>query len=236
GREACAIDGRTHHLQAGDLLLLNPEQVHTGHADADETIDYISLYGDPQWVGDLARDLGARTTPTFTRAQVEQERGLGVDLERLWHSYTTVADPDAALAREEAALTLFGRALGTYADLNETRRRVRRRPPRRLRRVVEYFHDRRGPTDLESLAAIAGISKYHFIRSFTAELGMTPAAYLRNLRISEAAGQIRRGRTIEAAASHAGFGNLRSFRRAFSGLLGTTPHSYARMCAPRRSC
>ncbi len=235
GREACAIDGRTHHLRAGDLLLLNPEQVHTGHADADEAIDYISLYGDAEWVGDLARDLGARTTPSFTRAQVEQERGLGADLERLWHSYTTLADPDAPLAREEAALALFGRALATYADLNEPRRRARARPRRRLRRVVEYVHARRGPTDLDSLAAIAGISKFHFIRCFSAELGMTPAAYLRNLRISEAAGLLRRGRTIEAAAEHAGFSDLRSFRRTFRGLLGTTPHSYARMCAPRRA-
>ncbi len=233
GRELCAIDGRTHHLRAGDLLLLNPEQVHTGHAEADEAIDYISLYGDAEWVGSLARELGSRTTPSFTRAQVEQERGLGADLERLWHSYSAFAEPDDQIAREEAALTLFGRALGTYANLEGARRRPRARPRRRLRRVVEYFHACRGPTDLDSLAAIAGLSKFHFIRSFAAELGMTPAAYLRNLRISEAAGQLRRGRTIEAAAEHAGFGDLRSFRRAFCGILGTTPRRYARMCAPR---
>lgn len=228
GRELCAIDGRTHHLRAGDLLLLNPEQVHTGHAEADETIDYISLYGDAQWVDGLARELGARTTPVFRCAQVEQERGLGADLERLWHSYSVLADPDVQLAREEAALALFGHALGTYANL-EGPRRPRARPRRRLRRVVEYFHSRQGPTDLDSLAAIAELSKFHFIRSFTAELGMTPAAYLRNLRISEAAGQLRRGRTIEAAAEHAGFGDLRSFRRAFRGIHGTTPRRYARM-------
>ena len=70
GREVCAIDGRAHHLQAGDLVLLNPEQVHTGHAEAPEPIEYISLYGERAWVEALASDLGGRLAPSFQRVQV----------------------------------------------------------------------------------------------------------------------------------------------------------------------
>jgi AraC-like DNA-binding protein len=38
--------------------------------------------------------------------------------------------------------------------------------------------------DLESLAQAAGISKYHFLRSFSAEYGLTPAQYLCHRRSS----------------------------------------------------
>jgi len=234
GHEACAIDGRTHHLRAGDLMLLNPEQVHTGHADAQEPIEYISLYGERDWVESLARELGGRSRPSFRRVQVEQASGLIGDLQRLWSSYAQEPEgpePTAQIAREEAAINLYCRALGTYADLREAR--LRARPRRRLRAVVDYARARRGPVDLGSLAAVAGLSKYHFIRTFAAELGMTPAAYLRNLRIGEAATDLRRGRTVEAVAERAGFSDLRSFRRAFRGILGTTPRRYARMCGPR---
>lgn len=235
GHEACAIDGHTHHLQAGDLMLLNPEQVHTGHADAQEPIEYLSLYGERDWVEGLARELGGRRPPSFRRVQVERASGLIGGLQRLWSSYAQEPEgppePTAQLAREEAAIDLYCRALGTYADLRDGRARAR--PRRRLRAVVDYARARRGPIDLDSLAAVAGLSKYHFIRTFAAELGMTPAAYLRNLRIGEAATDLRRGRTVEAAAEHAGFGDLRSFRRAFRGILGTTPRRYARMCGPR---
>ncbi|MCA9635298.1 MAG: helix-turn-helix domain-containing protein, partial [Myxococcales bacterium] len=134
-----------------------------------------------------------------------------------------------ALALEEGATLLVTRALRDFADLGGGRRRsARRPPPRRIRRVVDHLHQREAATDLDALAAVAGLSKFHFIRHFAAEIGMTPAAYLRTLRISEAARELRRGASIEAAAAGAGFTNMTSFGRAFRSIVGTTPRRYAR--------
>ena len=47
------------------------------------------------------------------------------------------------------------------------------------------------PLDLEVLASTAGISKYHFLRLFSAAYGITPAAYLSERRIERAQDLLR---------------------------------------------
>ena len=47
------------------------------------------------------------------------------------------------------------------------------------------------PLDLEAVAATAGVSKYHFLRSFSAEYGVTPARYLGRRRIERAQDLLR---------------------------------------------
>ncbi len=47
------------------------------------------------------------------------------------------------------------------------------------------------PLDLEQLAAVAGISKYHFQRLFTATYGMSPAEHLSRRRVERAQDLLR---------------------------------------------
>ncbi len=54
------------------------------------------------------------------------------------------------------------------------------------------------PLDLAAVAAVAGISKYHFQRLFTATYGLSPAAYLSRRRIEWAQDLLRAG--VEAVA------------------------------------
>lgn len=47
------------------------------------------------------------------------------------------------------------------------------------------------PLDLDALARAAGVSKYHFLRSFAAVYGRTPARYLTERRIERAQDLLR---------------------------------------------
>ena len=67
GEEECQISGKTQHFSAGELVLINPQQVHTGNQTANEELEYLSLYVDRKLVERLASELGApTTTPEFT--------------------------------------------------------------------------------------------------------------------------------------------------------------------------
>jgi AraC-like DNA-binding protein len=94
------------------------------------------------------------------------------------------------------------------------------------------------PHDLAGLAAIAGMSKYHFQRLFKATYGLTPAAYLSQRRVERAQDLLRATNLTVTEVCHAvGFSSLGSFSARFRELVGETPSAfqarYAADGAPR---
>jgi AraC-like DNA-binding protein len=67
GEEECQVSGKTERFSAGDVVLINPQQVHTGNQTGNEELEYLSLYVDRALVERLAAELGAPTSsPEFT--------------------------------------------------------------------------------------------------------------------------------------------------------------------------
>ena len=83
------------------------------------------------------------------------------------------------------------------------------------------------PLDLESIAAVAGISKYHFQRLFTATYGVSPAAHLSRRRVERAQDLLRATNLTVTEVCHAvGFSSLGSFSARFTDLVGMSPSAY----------
>jgi AraC-like DNA-binding protein len=83
------------------------------------------------------------------------------------------------------------------------------------------------PLDLESLASTAGVSKYHFLRSFSAEYGQTPAQYVCHRRIERAQDLLRATNlTVTEICYLVGFSSLGSFSSKFRQLVGVSPSMY----------
>ena len=65
------------------------------------------------------------------------------------------------------------------------------------------------PLDLDTLAAVAGISKYHFQRLFTATYGLSPAAHVSQRRVERAQDLLRATNLTVTEVCHAvGFSSL----------------------------
>jgi AraC-like DNA-binding protein len=114
-------------------------------------------------------------------------------------------------------------------------------PPRRapddllvhLRRARDHA-DRHyaQPLDLDALAAVAGISKYHFQRLFTATYGVSPAVHLSRRRVERAQDLLRATNLTVTEVCHAvGFASLGSFSSRFRELVGETPSEFQRRWA-----
>lgn len=83
------------------------------------------------------------------------------------------------------------------------------------------------PLDLQQLAVIARLSKFHFQRLFTATYGVSPAAYVSRRRIERAQDLLRATNLSVTEVCHAvGFSSLGSFSSRFSEVVGESPSQY----------
>jgi AraC-like DNA-binding protein len=110
---------------------------------------------------------------------------------------------------------------------------VRHETPARPRQdhlaAVRAFIDRHyaKPLTVEALASRAGLSLFHFIRAFRAEVGETPHHYLRTRRIERAKELlVTTPLPVTEICDRIGFQSLGSFSSLFRRLTGETPAQY----------
>ena len=97
----------------------------------------------------------------------------------------------------------------------------------RIDRAVEYFHahlDRE--IRLPVLAETLGCTQFHLIRLFRTHKGMTPHAFLLQLRLAHARRLLSRGTAAAEAALAAGFSDQSHLTRKFKQRYGLTPSAY----------
>jgi len=88
------------------------------------------------------------------------------------------------------------------------------------------------PIELDDVAAVAGLSKFHFHRLFKAVYGVTPARYLTQRRVERAQDLLRATNlTVTEICFAVGYSSLGSFSTRFSELVGETPSAFQRRYA-----
>jgi len=81
--------------------------------------------------------------------------------------------------------------------------------------------------DVETLAAKAGLSRYHFSRLFRETVGLPPGAYLRRLRLEHALQLLQKTRaSIEEVARQSGFSDPNYFSRRFRDTYDMSPRQF----------
>ncbi|WP_244976042.1 GlxA family transcriptional regulator [Nocardia huaxiensis] len=99
---------------------------------------------------------------------------------------------------------------------------------RLVHRLVEHIQAHlAGDLSIEKLGAAVGLSQRHLTRLFVAELGDTPARYVRRARVEAAARLLTStGLRLDEIAVQCGFGSAETLRQAFSAQFGTAPSVY----------
>ena len=129
---------------------------------------------------------------------------------------------------EELALALAIRVAGVAAGVPP---RSAASPPgdvARVTRVVRRIERRLdGDLTLPALAAEAGLSRFHFLRTFERLTGLTPHRFVRRARLREAATRLvaEAGRVLDVAYD-SGFGDLSNFNHAFRSEFGLAPQRF----------
>lgn len=220
GAERFRYRGGEHVAGPGALILMNPEEVHTGRAADADGWRYRMVYVDPHAMAEFT----GRTTLWFPEV-VRHDAALAARLSQTLRAAWEASEPlgfDCALgAVLEAVAERHGRGDPAPAASRHGL------DDRRLQRVVEHVDAHLAePLDLRGLAAAAGLSPFHFARSFRQRTGVTPMAWTRVRRGLRATALLSAGASPAEAAARAGFADQAHLTRWLRATHGTTPGRY----------
>lgn len=92
-----------------------------------------------------------------------------------------------------------------------------------IARVCRVIDEAEEQPRLEQLAAVAGLSPFHFHRVFKAETGVTPAAYAAAVKDRRAKAALRDGASVTEAVYDAGYGASSRFYAKSRARFGMAP-------------
>jgi AraC-like DNA-binding protein len=132
----------------------------------------------------------------------------------------------------ESIATVVGVHLSTHYLRRGHTRRLPTLTPNTQQRVLAYIHAHLSTGILlGDLAAVAGLSPFHFARAFRVSVGETPHHFIIQQRVERAqellrtSGQIM---TLTDAALQAGFSSQSHLTRCFRGVCAMTPGEFLR--------
>ena len=223
GCETFRCRGARHYAGPGALTIVNPEEVHDGEP-ADGGYAYRMTYPDQALIRDIASEVMGRPVdlPVFD-GPLFQDRALA---DAFVAAHRAVEDAGTSVLEADTRLIdVYAAIIGRYGRAGPCL--AVGREPVAIRQVRDYLHDNMAADiDLDDLAAVAGLTRYHLIRSFKAHLGLTPHAYLLDLRVRAARRLLCRGGDPAEVAASAGFYDQSHLNRAFKARVGVTPGRY----------
>ena len=136
--------------------------------------------------------------------------------------------PGSKLVFEGAAMTLTAHLL--RGTVQFPARAASGLPWRSRERLLKALRaDIPAVASVRELAAIAGLSRFHFIRQFKLAFGVTPMQFIENERMTRAQAMLLEGkRSVSEIAMALGYSEHSHFTRRFKAKTGVTPTEFAR--------
>ncbi|WP_312804727.1 AraC family transcriptional regulator [Agrobacterium cavarae] len=205
--------------EAGRVITVNPGEVHDGIALGESGRAWTMLYLDPEIVHAALSDIRERDSHDFEFVYPVDPRPLADRFRTLFQAITSQR---AALPGKEALLLLLSQTL-------ERPRAVRHQAASTagLYRVRQMMDEApQTPFGLAELSAVAGMSRFRFLRAFSSLTGLTPHSYLMQSRLHLARQALAKGVAPAEAAFASGFCDQSHLNRVFVRHFGTTPALY----------
>ena len=238
GRGQHVIDAESDELTAGDVFVISGARQH--QYPRMENLCLVNILFIPEKLQLQSHDLHtlAGYHALFTLEPVQRRTDqfrsrLRLAPAELAQAMRLVDALDVELsARAEGyqfmAIAVFMQLVGSlsraYAKSQRADSHALFRIGQALSHLEQHFHE---VMELSSLARVANMSQRNFIRNFQAALGMSPIAYLLQLRINRAASLLRlTDQSVTEIAFRVGFADSNYFARQFRKHLGTTPSAY----------
>ncbi|VVM95211.1 Virulence regulon transcriptional activator VirF [Pseudomonas fluorescens] len=223
GRSYYHYGAQTFEISAGTLVLMNPGDVHACNPIENEPWSYQMLYIDTPWLTDLQHQLGFSADQGFRSFSTPYSRDP-VLYEGLLELYRIVVDEQAEHLHKQSALVSYFSDVQQRLNPSDT---PLREVNHKLERAAEYIREHcTEALKLEDICLAAELSPSYLIRAFKQYYGLTPHAFLVNLRIQFARTQLRNGELIADVALAAGFADQAHFQRAFKQHFAATPGQY----------
>jgi len=219
-----------HSSTPGQVFLLEPGELHDGHAPARGGFTYSMLYLDPHWLErelrGLFEDAPGDCQPAFAKTLASEPELLAVVSE----TFQALQSRDLRIVRQaalDALLAKLARHLAWRPRLDSDPRM-----PLMALRARDYLHAHmEQDLGLDELAWASGVDRFRLSRAFKAAFGIAPHAYLVQLRLARARQLLASGQPPARVAMTLGFADQSHMGRWFRRAYGLTPAHYRRRCS-----
>lgn len=226
GLQTFSYRGEKHGTASSGIILLNPEEPHTGESATQAGFTYKALYPTTQLMRQVLAEVGGPTAqlPLFAAPVI-----YDVDLsQRLLALHAALIRPQNSLEGETLLLGFLTRLIGRHAHwgLSETAIGQERVAIRQVKQYLQIHYARN--ISLAELAHLVSFSPYYLARTFRAEVGMPPHVYLETVRIYHAKRLLALGHPTAQVAFQTGFAHQSHFTNRFKRFVGVGPAQYAK--------
>jgi AraC-like DNA-binding protein len=213
--------GRSHELVVGSMLIGFPDAEFVcthDHVCGDECLSFFLAPELVETIGGRSEAWRVGAAPPLSELMVLGELAQAA------------ADGRNDIGLDEAGHLITARLIEVVADRPRKKAKVTSRDRRRAVETALWIdaHSSR-PIELEDMASEAGVSPFHFLRQFSAVLGVTPHQYLVRSRLRHAARLLSEDdRAVTDVAYDVGFNDLSNFVRTFHRAAGVSPSKFRR--------
>jgi len=205
------------------VITVNPNEIHDGLPIRGKLRRWRMMFIDPQVISDvLGTELAAREFSDPVMIDHCFACRIG---DALWHLPDADTHEAAGIVVDVCGALLVGtKRASSCAE-----------PSLGVRRMLDRIHD--NPAEAPSLHELAGftnLSPFSALRGFQREVGVTPHAYLIQVRVRRAYKAICKGNSLAEAAFVAGFADQSHMTRAFVRQFGFTPGKARSLQDPSR--
>ncbi|TAJ40726.1 MAG: AraC family transcriptional regulator [Reyranella sp.] len=219
--------GQVQDAQASTMFVFNPTEPHAGWMGWSERWQYRAMYLTESALDRVADGLGIDAIPYFMRnlfgdpdliqaflamhRAIEEGRDVFHERELLIGSFGTL------FLRHGSGGSCIKRAPRDEVLVARVQARIE----------AEYASDLR----LEDLATSVGLTTFQLIGLFKRTVGLTPHAYLTQVRLNVACRYLRRAAAPAEVATAVGFYDQSALNKHFKRCYGITPLQFARAAA-----
>lgn len=218
------VSGWFEYASEDQTTLATPGSVILGNAGAPFSVRHVDPHGNRRLVVSFEHSL---------LEEVANETGVSSRFETIalppCQTATRMFGLIRALSRPGGEDMLYPLAQAALSAKHpRAQEAVSARDRRRVQNAVGHIETHFGEAcTLQTLADIAGLSRFHFVRMFGAVVGQSPNQYLINTRMRAASDQLLTTATpIAQIAFDVGFNDISHFYACFRETFGCTPRQW----------
>lgn len=229
------VDGRIIRMRSGDLLLINPLELHRPILEGKNKIyERIVLWINKEYLEGLFSDqiklsrCFDTSLPTHThliRPAVSERSALTARMGELVREYYS---PEMG-----SDLCAYGMFLQLMVQMNrmaqqgQTRQEETQQLSELVQKALVFIGENLNqPITLEGLSSRFFVSKYYLSHAFTKEVGVSVYRYIMLRRLLMARQLLSAGETAGQVCRNCGFSDYTSFYRAFKSEYGISPRQF----------
>ncbi len=220
-------DGKTEHIAADNVVIVNPGEVHSADHFGAPILSFRMVHIPESSFREIVWQRTKLRCDLHFSQTVLSDPSLSRDLSKALHTL----DSDASLlAKQGRLLDIMAAVIRRFSSWSGVIDGSV--APGTLDRAREYLHDRISEdVSLDDLGTETGLTKFHLLRAFRNRFGLPPHAYQLRQRVLQAK-RLLKSFSPSYVAFECGFSDQSHFTRVFRAHTGTTPRRYAGQFRP----